>query len=68
MADLDANSLFLNRHKGAWTVVADLYALVLLYLSVGGAFMLRGKTGLSGRGKWLVGLGALVPIGFLLAR
>jgi hypothetical protein len=41
---------------------------VLLYLSVGGAFMLRGKTGLSGRGKWLVGLGALVPIGFLLAR
>ena len=61
-----ANALHLNRLKGAWTFVADLYAILLFYLAAGGIFMLRGKTGLGGRGKWLVALGAVVPIGFLL--
>lgn len=63
----EANALHLNRLKGVWTWVADAYALVLLYLAVGGLFMLRGKTGFAGRGKWLVAAGALVPVGFLLA-
>lgn len=62
----DANALHLNRLKGAWTLVADLYAVLLLYLAVGGVFMLRGKTGMTGRGKWLVAAGAVVPIAFLL--
>lgn len=61
-----ANALHLNRLKGAWTWMADLYALSLFYLAVGGLFMLKGKAGLAGRGKWLVALGALVPLGFLL--
>lgn len=63
----EANSLHLNRLKGVWTWVADAYAVVLLYLAVGGLFMLRGKTGFAGRGKWLVLAGALLPIGFLVA-
>ncbi len=63
----DANALHLNRLKGVWTYVADAYAVVLLYLAAGGIFMLRGKTGLSGRGKWLVAIGALVPVAFLMA-
>lgn len=62
-----ANALHLNRLKGVWTYVADAYAVLLLYLSIGGILMLRGKTGLMGRGKWIVAAGALVPIGFLLA-
>ncbi|MCK6507424.1 PepSY-associated TM helix domain-containing protein [Myxococcota bacterium] len=61
-----ANALHLNRLKGAWTYVADAYAVVLFYLAVGGLFMLKGKTGLAGRGKWLVAAGTLVPIAFLL--
>ncbi len=61
-----ANALHLNRLKGVWTYVADAYAVVLLYLAVGGLFMLKGKTGLGGRGKWLVLAGTLLPIGFLL--
>jgi hypothetical protein len=61
-----ANALHLNRLKGVWTYVADLYAILLLYLSVGGIFMLKGKTGLAGRGKWLVAAGALVPVVFLV--
>lgn len=63
----DANALHLNRLKGVWTFVADLYALLLLYLAAGGIFMLRGKTGLAGRGKWLVAAGAAVPVLFLMA-
>lgn len=61
-----ANALHLNRLKGAWTFVADAYAVVLFYLAVGGLFMLKGKTGFMGRGKWLVAVGTLVPIAFLL--
>lgn len=59
-----ANALHLNRLKGAWTWFADAYALLLLYLAVGGLFMLRGPAGLGGRGKWLVTAGAVVPLGF----
>lgn len=62
----EANALHLNRLKGAWTWVADVYALLLLYLAVGGIFMLKGKKGLLGRGKWLVAAGTLVPVAFLL--
>lgn len=64
----EANTLHLNRLKGAWTWVADLYAILLLYLAVGGIFMLKGKTGFGGRGKWLVAIGAVVPIAFLLSN
>lgn len=60
-----ANALHLNRLKGAWTWVADAYAILLFYLAAGGLFMLKGKTGFWGRGKWLFGAGALVPILFL---
>jgi hypothetical protein len=38
-------------------------ALVLLHMAAGGVFVLRGKTGLAGRGQSLVSRGALVPIG-----
>ena len=64
----EANTLHLNRLKGVWTYVADLYAILLLYLAIGGIFMLKGKTGLTGRGKWFVAIGTVVPIAFLLAN
>jgi len=46
--------------------MADLYAFSLLLLAITGLFILKGKKGFSGRGKWLVGAGILVPIIFLL--
>lgn len=61
-----SNLLHLNRLRGSWTLVADAFALLLLFLAVSGLFMLKGRTGLSGRGKWLVALGAAVPIAFLV--
>lgn len=61
-----SNVLHLNRLKGAWTYVADVFALLLLFLAVSGLFMLKGRTGLGGRGKWLVGIGVVVPLVFLV--
>ncbi len=57
-----ANWLHLNRGKKAWTIVADSYAVFLLFLATSGLFMIKGKKGLIGRGAIIVTLGALVPI------
>lgn len=61
-----ANWLHLNRGKAAWTVVADGYAILLLFLASSGMLMLPGKHGLRGRGWILVLLGAAVPVGYVL--
>jgi len=58
----DLNRLHLNHLRGLWTWAADAYAGVLAFLAVSGMFVLKGKKGLSGRGKWLVGAGVLVPV------
>ena len=64
----DANFLHLNRPKGLWTWFADAYALLLAFLAVSGMFVLKGRNGLAGRGKWFVLAGLLVPLAFLFAR
>lgn len=61
-----ANWLHLNRGKQAWTVVADFYAVLLLFLATSGMLMLPGKNGFAGRGWVLVLLGAAVPIGYVV--
>jgi hypothetical protein len=62
----DFNFLHLNHPKGVWTFVADAYAAVLLLVTVTGVFVLKGKKGLAGRGKWFVLAGLIVPVVFLL--
>lgn len=62
----DLNYLHLNRPRGPWTWIADLYAAMLAVLAVTGIFVLRGRKGFAGRGKWLVLAGLLVPAVFLL--
>lgn len=57
-----ANWLHYNRGKKAWTYIADGYAVFLLFLATSGVFMLKGKKGFIGRGAILIGLGAAVPI------
>lgn len=61
-----ANWLHLNRGKQAWTLVADAYAVLLLFLATSGMVMLPGKKGFMGRGWILVLLGAAVPVGYVL--
>ncbi len=59
------NYLHLNHAKRLWTYFADLYALALLFLAISGLFVLKGKNGLKGRGKWLTAIGFLIPLFFL---
>jgi hypothetical protein len=61
-----ANWLHYNRGKKAWTFVADIYAVLLLYLAVSGIFMIKGKLGLRWRGSILVGLGIAIPLGYVV--
>lgn len=56
------NDLHLNRVKGFWTWIADAYAVALCFMAVSGMFVLRGRNGITGRGKWLVAAGVLVPV------
>lgn len=62
----DANFLHLNHPKGLWTWFADIYAVLLLLLAITGMFVLKGQKGLSGRGKWFVLAGLVVPVVFLV--
>jgi hypothetical protein len=62
----DFNFLHLNHPKGLWTWFADAYAALLLLLAVTGMFVLKGKKGLGGRGKWWVLAGLLLPLAFLI--
>ncbi len=62
----EVNFLHLNHPKKLWTYIADLYAIILVFLAVTGLFMVEGKKGITGRGKWLTAIGVLLPILFLL--
>lgn len=61
-----ANWLHYNRGKRAWTYLADLYAIMLLYLAISGVFMIKGRLGLQGRGALLISLGIAVPLGYVV--
>jgi len=61
------NFLHLNTPRKLWTYFADLYAVCLIALSISGVFILRGRKGIRGRGKWLVAVGFLFPLVFLFA-
>lgn len=56
------NQLHLNTPKGVWTAIADVYALGLVGLALTGMFVLKGRTGIAGRGAWLVSTGVLLPL------
>jgi len=62
----DMNFLHLNHAKKWWTWFSDIYAAALLFLAVSGLFVLKGKKGLAGRGKWFAGFGFLLPVFFLI--
>lgn len=61
----ESNFLHLNNPKKAWTWVADIFAISLIFLAITGLFMNKGKNGIKGRGKWLTLIGVLIPIIFL---
>ena len=58
----EVNSLHLNNLKGAWTYVADAFAIALIILALTGVSMMKGARGFWGRGKYFVAAGLAVPI------
>ena len=57
------NRLHYNKVKG-WTPVADFYAGALILLAITGLFIVKGKKGIAGTGKWYLLAGILIPIIF----
>jgi uncharacterized protein len=57
-----ANWLHLNRGKKSWTLIADGYAVFLIFLAISGLFMIPGRRGLIGRGAILALIGMAVPV------
>lgn len=59
-----ANVLHRNSVK-RWRWASDVFAALLVALDLTGLFVLRGKEGLAGRGKWFVAAGVLPPLAAL---
>ena len=61
----ESNFLHLNHAKKWWTWIADIFAVALIFLAISGLFLIKGKKGLPGRGKWFAGAGVAIPLFFL---
>jgi hypothetical protein len=61
----DVNVLHRNSFKG-WRWFSDAFSVLLVLVNVSGLFVLKGKHGLSARGKWLIAAGALPPAAAVL--
>ena len=57
------NRLHYNKVKG-WTAVADFFAGALILLAITGIFIVKGKKGIAGSGKWYLIAGILIPVLF----
>ena len=58
----EVNALHLNNLKGAWTYIADVFAVALIVLALTGVSMMKGDRGFMGRGKYFVLAGLAIPI------
>ncbi len=55
------NVIHRNSLKG-WKWVSDIFAVLLIVITVTGLFVLKGKHGITGRGKWWIAAGIIPPV------
>ena len=53
-----------NRLGSAWAIISDVYAGLLLYLAIGGLFMIKGKNGLKWRATIVATTGIILALIF----
>ena len=52
---------------GLWLWFSDIFCGALIFVSITGLFVLKGRKGITGRGAWLTGIGVVLPLIFLMA-
>lgn len=57
----ESNILHRNNLAG-WKWASDVFALCLITITITGLFVLKGKHGITGRGKWLIAAGFFPPV------
>lgn len=62
----EVNVLHRNSLK-IWKWFSDIFAVMLITISITGLFVLKGKNGLTGRGKWFIFAGFIPPLLALLS-
>lgn len=61
----ELNVLHRNSLKG-WKWMSDIFALMLIIISITGMFILKGKYGLKRRGIWIMAAGLLLPVAAII--
>ncbi len=59
------NRLHYNKVSG-WHFMADFFAVSLLFFAISGLFMVKGKKGITGKGKWYLLAGLAIPVAYIL--
>jgi len=59
------NRLHYNKVKG-WSLMGDIFAVSLIFFAVSGLFMIKGKHGIGGYGKWYLIGGILIPVLYVI--
>lgn len=60
------NKLHMAASNKTWIWVSDVMSVLLIFVGVSGLFLLKGKTGIMGRGLWFTLAGFIVPLIFLI--
>lgn len=57
--------LHYNKVNG-WSIMADLFAASMIFFAISGLFMVKGKKGITGEGKWYLLIGITIPILYII--
>ncbi|UCG27024.1 MAG: PepSY-associated TM helix domain-containing protein [Bacteroidales bacterium] len=49
-----------------WTWFSDIFCIALIFITITGLLVIRGKNGITGRGWWMTALGLIIPLTFLV--